>query len=80
MVPYIFGGGKPVLINPAECPLCGQQNRCAVHAGKPIEDCWCKKVSIPKALRDRIPPEKRAKACICRACVEQYQAQARLDT
>jgi hypothetical protein len=61
-------------LTPALCPLCGRNNDCAVLAGRPVEACWCAVVPIPPSLRARIPPERRGKACICRACAERHQS------
>lgn len=55
------------------CPLCGQANGCAVTAGEDPYSCWCMSARIPQALRDRVPAERRGKACICRDCVEAYR-------
>lgn len=56
------------------CPICGQGNRCAIQSGKTLESCWCRNVSFPEEIFDRIPPEQRNKVCICNNCVDRYQA------
>lgn len=64
----------PTFINPGLCPLCGGPNACqpcAPAAGK--DPCWCFNVTIPEALRARVPENSRNRACICQACVEQFQ-------
>jgi len=53
-------------VDPSICPLCGRPNDCGMAAGK--SDCWCRYVTIPHEVLDRIPPEKSGKACVCRAC------------
>ncbi|WP_256760293.1 cysteine-rich CWC family protein [Cohnella sp. WQ 127256] len=53
------------------CPLCGSHNQCSVESG----DCWCFHKKVPLELRDRIPKELRGKVCLCRKCVEQFNAQ-----
>jgi len=55
------------------CPLCGQENQCAMATGyKPGGDlpvCWCASVEIPLAVLQQIPPGVTNAACICRSCV-----------
>ncbi|MFC1749281.1 cysteine-rich CWC family protein [Pseudomonadota bacterium] len=63
-------------IDTVRCPLCGEINRCAMagdekNTGTP---CWCSKEIFPQALLNKVPPEQRRKACICRKCVEAYHA------
>ncbi|MCE0494709.1 cysteine-rich CWC family protein [Vibrio salinus] len=64
--------------DPLICPLCGQPNLC-VNLGDSdvMKSCWCNDPSIvfPKALLAQLPPEKRGKACICRACVLKFQGE-----
>lgn len=50
------------------CPLCGKPNNCK-HGD---DSCWCNHVKIPKGLIERIPKDKRGKACICKDCVDSY--------
>ena len=57
-------------VNEYECPLCGEHNACGAHNDSP---CWCCSTGIPQALIDRIPSEKKMKACICKACVDRYR-------
>ncbi|MED4601338.1 cysteine-rich CWC family protein [Paenibacillus validus] len=52
-----------------QCPLCGADNGCSYVQGKPIEACWCWKELVPKTLLERIPDERKGKACVCRPCV-----------
>lgn len=59
--------------NEKRCPLCGSDNRCGYAEGE--RECWCFSTPVPQALRDRVPPDKRNKACICRKCVEAYYQQ-----
>ena len=51
-----------------QCPLCGQNNRCAVAQGLPAEQCWCMTASLDRSALDRIPPAERGLRCICPAC------------
>ncbi|WP_440876887.1 cysteine-rich CWC family protein [Thalassotalea sp. PLHSN55] len=55
--------------NLTTCPLCQQENKCAVSAK---EGCWCMKTPIPKALIAQLPTELKNKTCICNACVEKF--------
>jgi prepilin-type N-terminal cleavage/methylation domain-containing protein/prepilin-type processing-associated H-X9-DG protein len=61
-------------LNPAACPLCGGANACqlcspAMHKGR----CWCVHEEIADELLARVPENFRNRACICRACVQQFQ-------
>ncbi|MNC15313.1 hypothetical protein D3C75_631270 [compost metagenome] len=54
------------------CPLCSKPNGCAVPAGEDPYSCWCMKTRVPQGLRDRVPENRRGKACICLNCVEAF--------
>jgi len=52
----------------SKCPLCGQENECAMAKGDSPESCWCMTASMdPKALAS-IPAEVQGKVCICQRC------------
>ena len=55
-------------VDPRRCPLCGGPNDCGIAAG--ASTCWCFTAEIPADVRDRIPPDARDLACVCRACAE----------
>jgi hypothetical protein len=55
-------------LNDKICPLCGQPNYCKAHDG----DCWCTKVKVPKELIEKVPEDKKGKACICKTCIDKY--------
>jgi len=56
------------MIDPEVCPRCGQDNRCAVTAGKEVSECWCfSQPILPQALA-AVPPEALGKACLCPRC------------
>jgi len=55
------------------CPLCGNDNGCAVLAGKPVEACWCGTAGFPREIFELIPPEERRKACICSECLRAFK-------
>ncbi|MFZ1326546.1 MAG: cysteine-rich CWC family protein [Candidatus Contendobacter sp.] len=52
--------------DPSRCPLCGQPNHCAIATGH--SHCWCFETVIPAQAADRVPPEARGLACLCKAC------------
>lgn len=52
--------------DPSRCPLCGEPNRCAMLKGE--ADCWCRRVTIPREVIERIPPEAKGVACVCERC------------
>lgn len=60
---------------PERCPLCGEQNLCAMANNNQSNnlDCWCKNESIPAALIEQVPPEAKNKSCICQKCAVKYK-------
>ncbi|WP_159884159.1 cysteine-rich CWC family protein [Paenibacillus puerhi] len=58
------------------CPLCGQDNRCAIEQGEKIDACWCYRASIPQELRQQIPDSLHGKSCVCPVCAERYRQTA----
>ncbi|HYF16651.1 MAG TPA: cysteine-rich CWC family protein [Ramlibacter sp.] len=58
--------------DPANCPLCGAANGCAMErqrlTGEPQPPCWCTQVDFSRELLSRLPDDARGKACICPAC------------
>ena len=60
--------------DPALCPLCGGPNDCQLCATAAYQGpCWCVSAEFPAALRARVPEASRNRACICRACVANFQ-------
>jgi hypothetical protein len=61
----------PDIIDPAKCPLCGENNDCQNICGdpEPNKNCWCKEVKFPKQLLDAVPVETKNKVCICQRCL-----------
>ena len=53
-------------LDPSRCPLCGQTNQCGMAAG--ATSCWCFDTKIPADVLEKLPPEARELACVCRAC------------
>ncbi len=54
------------------CPLCGQENQCAMEVeratGVRQPPCWCTRVDFDEGALAQLPEESRGKACICEAC------------
>jgi len=50
------------------CPLCGQDNRCAVAQGLPAPQCWCMQARIDPAALEALAPQERGQRCLCAAC------------
>ena len=57
--------------NPGICPLCGGPNTCQL-AGVEVNEsvCWCCQVEPDEKALERVPPELRNRACLCRNCLE----------
>ncbi|WP_417552175.1 cysteine-rich CWC family protein [Marinomonas fungiae] len=58
-------------IDSTRCPLCGENNQCAVTLGQDPSTCWCHQpdIVIDKVLLSKIPSVAQGKACICKQCV-----------
>lgn len=52
-----------------KCPICGGLNAC--QAGT-LNKGWCQNTKVPVTLLEKIPQEKKSKACICYSCIEEY--------
>jgi hypothetical protein len=55
----------------SECPLCRENNHCAIEAGEEPETCWCMSVAIPPQLLEADSTNKEV--CICQKCIEKYK-------
>jgi len=53
------------------CPVCGDDNTCAVAAGKDPQSCWCWQTQISAPALDAIPAEAKGRVCLCPACAQQ---------
>jgi hypothetical protein len=56
---------------PDRCPLCGDDNRCAMARAPDASacaDCWCAAVRIDEHVLARVPAAAIGKACLCRSC------------
>jgi hypothetical protein len=61
--------------DPATCPLCGRANDCQLCSPATCKgQCWCVLVKFPEGLLERVPPDLRNKACLCRDCVTSFKA------
>ncbi len=62
---------------PAQCPLCGQANQCAIEieraTGVAQPPCWCAQTVFSADLLNKIPEPARGVACLCPACVRASQ-------
>jgi hypothetical protein len=57
-----------------QCPLCGGANACQLCTTTAYKGpCWCLSANIPDELLARVPTELRNRACICAACVADFQ-------
>lgn len=60
-------------IDPTRCPLCGQDNRCAMErekaTGEKQPPCWCLTETFTPELMARLPKAAEGLACICQGCV-----------
>ncbi len=62
-------------VDTSRCPLCGNENHCAMAPGAdPEAPCWCSVERFPQELLDRVPEEMRNMACICAACLREHVA------
>lgn len=71
-VPYelfILKAKKPN-VESGTCPLCGEENKCAIVAGKDPQSCWCMTTSISKDVLNQIPKSQRKKSCVCARCAQ----------
>ena len=60
-----------------QCPLCGENNFCAVSQNAEAKQCWCMDVAIPPELIEQANQRPGQKRCICQACAERSQELAR---
>ncbi|MCB1699350.1 MAG: cysteine-rich CWC family protein [Pseudomonadales bacterium] len=50
------------------CPVCGQDNQCAVMAGRPADTCWCAGTAISPEALAAVPADSIGKRCLCPGC------------
>ena len=63
-------------IDTSQCPLCQQNNLCAVDDSTP---CWCVSSDIKPELLHRIPAELAKKSCICKKCIDKFNFEHLID-
>jgi len=64
----------PEFFNPACCPLCGGANACQLCSPAAYKgQCWCAREEFPAELLARVPENLRNRACVCRACLEEFR-------
>ncbi|MFT7406034.1 cysteine-rich CWC family protein [Zhongshania sp.] len=54
--------------DPKRCPLCEQDNQCAVAAGNKPSNCWCMAVKIEQQAQHRANTIDGKKRCLCQQC------------
>ncbi|WP_159239072.1 cysteine-rich CWC family protein [Zhongshania aliphaticivorans] len=54
--------------NPMRCPLCEQENQCAVAAGSEPSRCWCMTTKIDEQAKRRAASSGTEKRCLCQQC------------
>ncbi len=63
-------------IDSTRCPLCQQDNLCAMEmakaTGKEPERCWCVDMAFTPELLAKVPLAAKDKACVCQACAAQF--------
>ncbi|WP_373082005.1 cysteine-rich CWC family protein [Zhongshania sp.] len=62
-----------MLINTApepatQCPLCDQDNQCAVATGRESSNCWCMQASLDNAAKQQAANRSGPPRCICPKC------------
>lgn len=55
------------------CPICGEDSRCGMEAGKPVGECWCNARRFPPEIITLVPEALRERACICEACLAGFE-------
>ena len=53
-------------VPPDRCPLCREENECAVVQGR--RQCWCFGVTVPRELVERLQREMPGSGCVCPQC------------
>lgn len=71
---------KEIILMPAidinQCPLCQQNNLCAVNGSDP---CWCVSCDIKRELLTQVPQELSGKSCICKNCIDKFNFEKIID-
>ncbi|WP_442915244.1 cysteine-rich CWC family protein [Marinobacter sp. SS21] len=66
----------PLNRDAVHCPICGQENQCAVTAGKNPASCWCfaPDITVGDAVTAAVPTAKKRTACVCADCISRLTA------
>ncbi|MBA6295746.1 cysteine-rich CWC family protein [Colwellia sp. MB02u-9] len=56
-------------IDTNQCPLCQQNNLCAVNGNEP---CWCVSRDVKRDLLTQVPAALSGKSCICKSCIDKF--------
>jgi hypothetical protein len=62
------------------CPLCEQDNRCALSADRNAGNCWCQQQQFSQQLVKQANATSEQPRCICQRCAEQAQQLAHAIT
>ncbi len=66
-------------VDPAHCPICGGDNRCAMEierdTGVQQPPCWCVSATFSPELLARIPANAKGQACVCANCLARFAAE-----
>lgn len=55
----------------AQCPVCGQPNRCRLETGEPYKGpCWCEHPTLPGTALNRLLADLPEPRCLCPSCLE----------
>lgn len=66
-------------LDPAHCPICGGDNRCAMEVerdtGVQQPPCWCVSAMFSAELLARIPADAEGKTCVCPECLARFETE-----
>ncbi|WP_396135972.1 cysteine-rich CWC family protein [Bacillus sp. NEB1478] len=54
----------------SNCPICNEENHCAISRGENPETCWCMNVTFPAEVLET--PEVKNR-CICEKCIKEKE-------
>ena len=60
-------------MNDKTCPICGNDNKCAIAHGEDPYKCWCMNTHFPQKVLDSVPEKYKGKACVCEKCLEKIK-------
>jgi hypothetical protein len=56
------------MMDTTRCPICGNENECAMAANPGASECWCFTAQVSEDALKAIPEEARGQVCICPRC------------